>query len=277
MIGRIERRAIVTELTNFSSVDLLNMQYPAKFSDEILDKFSGAVVGSTKNAKGTALEKYISAVFEGKQAEPQIEFEEVENVEDLQVNFDKFDTVVFNINHLSHEKICSLMKLIRATNESVAFLIVFAKSTNHAETFQALNTIGNRESFQPHQIFFEEPDPVVSDGMCQNLKFGIFCGSVVHFPPLYYYNGGVSAVEDVVYRISPENPKIGFVNERSMSIIPIHNETSSVLYIADKKSVDQFEKKFCLTKVSKDKNGDKLLEAEVSEPKKGNKELEMKV
>lgn len=271
----IETRALVTKGTNYSSIEQLKLDFPNKFTDEILGQYNGAVMGETKNAKGTALEQYCTAVLELKTADPLIQFKEIEKIEDMNISFDTFNTVVFNLKDLTHEQICSLMKRIRSTNDTVSFLLVFANSLNQTETFQALCTLGNQEKFLPVQIFFEDTDPKVTDGVCTNLKFGIFCGAFVYSPPLFQYNGGSSAIADVVIKISPPNPKIGFVNDKSLALIPVHNEHSSVVYIAEKKTIELFEKKFSLTKSADEEKNNQTSTVTAGCSKKFNYDEEM--
>ena len=81
-------------------LDDIAIAYPDKFNEELLDSFSGAVIGkNSNNPKGEQLKKYLLALALG--SDFRVKFKYVEEP----VNFDsselkRFETVVFNIESL---------------------------------------------------------------------------------------------------------------------------------------------------------------------------------
>ena len=99
-VARSHILALIQKELGFRTLDDIAIAYPDKFNEELLDSFSGAVIGkNSNNPKGEQLKKYLLALALG--SDFRVKFKYVEDP----VNFDlselkRFETVVFNIESL---------------------------------------------------------------------------------------------------------------------------------------------------------------------------------
>ena len=213
--------------------------FPTKFSAEVLDSFSGSVIGEKgMNKKGEALKDYCRGVAANEGNTPKASFKTVDNFINIEFStLSEFDTVVINCRNLTEGQVQQL-KALKAASISTNIILLFSGQDEKMEIFSKLDSdLPNLK-----EIFFETEQPIRKGEFCQNLKHGLISSPIVFKPPLKCFNGPISNLENVVDQISPPGGKSVFINEESLIITAIHSNFSCEYY-GEKNALDHFDKK----------------------------------
>ena len=239
--SKLPSRVLVTalirqEIPGYLAFEAIVVAYPGKFSVELLDTFSGAVIGKKAvNQKGQALKDYCKAVVSG-EGSLKFQLKEIKKFDTLDlINLPECDTIVINCTKLSVDQVQQLRRL--ATQSSRSLVILLSDQDVKINLFCDLST----ELDDLKEIFFTTNNPLKKGDFLQNLKLGIIFAPTIFKPPLKSFNGSILNLVDVLGQITPPGGKNVFVNEGNLQVINI-SDTFTCEYFCEKAALERFNK-----------------------------------
>ena len=248
------------QICKYKEIGALNLQFPGKFTPDVLEKYAGAqVVGKNKNVQGALLESYYKSVVEkkGDEKEP-IKVEAYESI--LEVGGDMLETnnlVVLKMKNLNQDYLQYVIDSVGTSRkETFAVLILTRDGTEQIRVLAMLKDWQENEGFSVKQLFFEKDDSAKGKyGFDENLGFSVLCGKVqIHGQSIPVLMADVkNSLSGLLSQLCPLGGKIAVVTGPDTAVPFIHHGAdsswSNVTYYGDKIAVTKLKKRFQTEKV----------------------------
>ena len=247
--------ACIIEISGFKAFESLKIMFPGKFTEDILDKYVGAIIGEKENDVGAALKDYCQKVFEDKDNEPKAEFFELNRYSELDLGssiWEDYDLLIVSCVGMSNENLLHLLSLKRLNNK-MNILIQF---DNQREATNSFNEVLKAPGLlEPKLIFFKLDQEVVA-GFCENIKLGILLTGTVLKPPIFALTGDLA---QLVSKLG--GSKVAFVFEGQCKLVNLHT-VHSCDYFGNQECLDIFKKNLGIVSAV-DRRVDKITPVEV--------------
>ena len=229
---------VLKQLPDHQSLHELNEVYPGKFSNEVLDSFSGSVnEEKVINRKGEALDEYCKRVVANEISIPKALMKEIKSFLDVDLSsFTECDTLVVNCSVLTDDQVLQL-KTLKSKNKLLNLIVMLTSQEVKVELFCMLSTDFNNLK----EIYFTNDKPIRKGDFCQNLRLGVVSCPIVYSPPLNSFNGSIENLENVVMQTSPPGGTAIFINEGRLPITGIHKHIRCQYY-GEKCALEKFDK-----------------------------------
>ena len=262
-------KTVFSQEAGYDKFEVLEMKYPTKLTDQVLETFRGAQVnGKNKNLQGQIMKNYIKSLDEPDFSEQPVLFEAMEDIKD--VNLEAFDTVVLYVKNGDLDYLDYVVNLVSLSDKlNFAAMVILDDEKDYRRLVYKLGYWEEEKKVKVCSIFFKnELKNKAEDVMLTfSVVFGKFC---VSSPPLKsFYENMESSLRYVVASISPVAAKIACAT--SLKCFPgiVHAATntnySQVTYFAPKINLDKFKLKAALNALVDVENDDLKVSEDDSE------------
>ena len=250
-------KKLVTTLTNYKSTENLEKMFPGKFTEEKIERFSGAEIEKNKyNQKGKLLKKYCESVLEEQDSECEpVKYEYIEDLSEVKLEVvEVSDIVVLNLSKVEPGFAIDAIDIILKTSKaSHSLLLLFEIDRAYTDALSYISTFSLPQGITFKSVFFEIDRPKIEQGFINNAVYGILLGKVRTFgPSVKIIHGNVErSLADFISAISPLPVKIAFLNEGNLQIYPVHHDVQEdveVQYFGSRVAIDKFLNKKHISK-----------------------------
>ena len=229
----------------------LQLQFPDKLTDKIVEKFAGAeTIGKKKNLIGVMLKNFVEKLKSDTMDQVSFKTEVIENILQFdQKKLEEFDTVLIQISEKNDHYVNYLIDCVALSKKAqFAVQLIFDSEMDYRSALSKLDYWEKESNIKVVEVFFEKTqgDLVCDGSMESNLTFSLIFGKFcVILPPLKYLNRSLdSSLLEVVSSISPPGAKIAYVATGPKVPVLLCKEDTcplSVTYFAPKKVLDKLE------------------------------------
>lgn len=266
------------QLSTYTDVETLNVQYPGKFAPEIIKKYAGADVwGKNKNRPGERLESYFKSVVQNK-GEPDlvndpVVTEEYASFRDVTRDMlEENDIVVIKFKNLGLDYAQYLIDSAGSSfKETFAILILSASGEEQKKVLGMAHLWEEKAEFSATQILFMKNISTEGNfGFVENVQFSVLLGKVRNFganiPVLQ--EGLKDSLTSVLDRLCPNNGKVAVVIGPKTPIPFIDHESGAwtrLKYYGDKVAVKKLNQRLMKVNVTAPDSDEAVLDDGTSE------------
>ena len=243
------------EISKYQTMVALDVQYPEKFTPEVLEKYAGAEVsGRKRNVQGALLQSYFKSVVEknDKSETLPIVVTEYENIVDVKSEMlEKNDLVIIKLKNFHQEYVQYVIDTAGCSfKDTFAVLILSASGAEQLKVLSMTKAWEEKEGFSVTQIFFEKDAPAKGRfGFVENLDYSVLLGKVHNHGkdmPVLFENME-QTLSTVLDNLCPNNGKIAIVIGPNTDIPDIGQNDdrswSSATYYGNQMTVKKFKEK----------------------------------
>ena len=235
------RQAVVDLVVKITNNPMFVNEYSTSFTDDVLDGFHGAKIGIKTNSKGTALEAYCQAISRKGDPTPRLRLRELKNLDNLSFKcIENSDLLVIYVGE-NHQSLLSLLEKFKTESKSGAFLIICDSWSLSSELYGNYNCGATSGLFNLKMLLFEWPTSKLTNGYCENVRFGLFSGNP-HCDAIKVLNTVSLPFVEVIKQLTPPASRITCISDGSQELNPLHGENFFVSYLCQKKVLEKISK-----------------------------------
>ena len=245
--------AVLSQISGYRSRNQIMLDYPGKFENIIMIKYSGAeIINGENNPQASLLQDYWKYVTEDKsdEYEEPVSFEEVKGLKEMQEKngyFDNFDFVIANLKSGQPDLCMDIMHtVIRSDKVFHAAILMFPLESLQFEALTCLRnmSLGEMEKMKILPIFFNNSRQKTNGEVWENMDFSILFGKFnILIPPLKRGYSGLFNIVQIVNRICPPQSRIAMLTDQGLPLLQVHSADleQRVHYIGTREDLSKFK------------------------------------